>query len=639
MSKILANQIANYGDDSPIELKEGLNIPAGKPLQAAGASGSNGQVLTSTGLSIQWTTPFDGDYNSLSNRPTIPAAQVQSDWNAVGTVAAILNKPTIPRVPSVTTGEASGGGSLSYSGTTGVFTFSPADLSSYLTSYTETDPVFSVHPSAGITSAQITNWGTAYGWGDHAQAGYLTGLNIEDLGNVDTTGGLSDQQVLKWDSDSSTWLPANDLVGGANSIALADLSVNTAAAGTAALSYNNTNGVFTFTPPDLSGYLTAETSHADVLVDGDFASAGFMKTDGEGTYSIDTNTYLTAETSHADVLVDGDFASAGFMKTDGSGTYSVDSNTYLTAESDPVFTASAASGITTQQVANWDAAHGWGDHAQAGYLTAVTATDLNTISIGALSDVDTTTDTPTTGEFLRWDGTTWKNQSFSGTVANATISDTAPGGATAGDLWWESDTGRLKIYYNDTDSTQWVDASPPLAAPSSLSLTTTNGSNSVGVTTNTTSSFTDGAIEFVTDNGTTSEARWIIAPQGSLIPTTNDAYDFGSAEYKVRDIYEADPSDARLKTDVVDYTGGLAFVESLRVVDFTWKDDVDVKAGKRETGLIAQEVKEALDASNYNSWRLHTDGDLQGVDKKQLIPALISAIQELSARVKELENK
>ena len=55
--------------------------------------------------------------------------------------------------------------------------------------------------------------------------------------------------------------------------------------------------------------------------------------------------------------------------------------------------------------------------------------------------------------------------------------------------------------------------------------------------------------------------------------------------------------------------------------------------------MIAQEVKEALDASNYNSWRLHTDGDLQGVDKKQLIPALISAIQELSARVKELENK
>ena len=103
--------------------------------------------------------------------------------------------------------------------------------------------------------------------------------------------------------------------------------------------------------------------------------------------------------------------------------------------------------------------------------------------------------------------------------------------------------------------------------------------------------------------------------------------------------FESVPSDARLKTDVVDYTGGLAFVESLRVVDFTWKDDVDVKAGERETGLIAQEVKEALDSSNYNSWRLHTDGDLQGIDKKQLIPALISAVQELSAEVKELRER
>ena len=39
MSKILANEMP-IGDDSPIDLKEGLNIPAGKPLQAAGSSGT-----------------------------------------------------------------------------------------------------------------------------------------------------------------------------------------------------------------------------------------------------------------------------------------------------------------------------------------------------------------------------------------------------------------------------------------------------------------------------------------------------------------------------------------------------------------------------------------------------------------------
>ena len=145
-------------------------------------------------------------------------------------------------------------------------------------------------------------------------------------------------------------------------------------------------------------------------------------------------------------------------------------------------------------------------------------------------------------------------------------------------------------------------------------------------------SITDGTNGFIVSNN---RINWT----GSIIPDTNAAYDIGSAEYKIRYTFESVPSDARLKTDVVDYTGGLAFVESLRVVDFTWKEDVDVNAGKRETGLIAQEVKEALDASSYNSWRLHTDGDTQGLDKKQLIPALISAVQELTEEVRDLRSQ
>jgi len=39
---------------------------------------------------------FSNDYNDLDNKPTIPAAQVNSDWNATSGVAEILNKPTIP---------------------------------------------------------------------------------------------------------------------------------------------------------------------------------------------------------------------------------------------------------------------------------------------------------------------------------------------------------------------------------------------------------------------------------------------------------------------------------------------------------------------------------------------------------------
>lgn len=41
------------------------------------------------------TVAVSGSYNDLSNTPTIPAAQVNSDWNASSGVAEILNKPTI----------------------------------------------------------------------------------------------------------------------------------------------------------------------------------------------------------------------------------------------------------------------------------------------------------------------------------------------------------------------------------------------------------------------------------------------------------------------------------------------------------------------------------------------------------------
>ena len=44
------------------------------------------------------TVATTGNYEDLTNKPTIPAAQVNADWNAASGVAQILNKPTIPDV-------------------------------------------------------------------------------------------------------------------------------------------------------------------------------------------------------------------------------------------------------------------------------------------------------------------------------------------------------------------------------------------------------------------------------------------------------------------------------------------------------------------------------------------------------------
>lgn len=53
---------------------------------------------------------------------------------------------------------------------------------------------------------------------------------------------------------------------------------------------------------------------------------------------------------------------------------------------------------------------------------------------------------------------------LTGLPASVVIQDDAPTLPQSGDLWWESSTGRLKIYYDDGTSSQWVDATPPIGS-------------------------------------------------------------------------------------------------------------------------------------------------------------------------------
>ena len=60
-------------------------------------------------------------------------------------------------------------------------------------------------------------------------------------------------------------------------------------------------------------------------------------------------------------------------------------------------------------------------------------------------------------------------------------------------------------------------------------------------------------------------------------------------------------------------------------------------------GFIAQEVKEAIDKhgdTTFGGWHLDAvDGVTQRTKKNMFVMPLIKAVQELSARVKELEDK
>lgn len=655
MSKILANEIANYGDDSPIDLKEGLNVPAGKPIQAAGSSGTSGQVLSTTGTTIQWVTPFTGSYTDLTNKPTIPAAQVNADWNASSGLGVILNKPVVPAQPSVTTASA-GTAALAYNTANGQFTFTPPDLSSfatetyvttrgYISSYTETDPVFTASAAANITNIKINNWDTAFGWGNHASAGYLTLesdtlqtvinrgntstspayftaklqysnafvaaditsslattydgfflknttdgnayyshntawkklLNedsiLDNLSDVDLSVAPTNGQVLKWDSGTSRWKAANDLTGGGGGgLSLSDLSVQSAtAAGGGSLVYNNGSGVFTYTPPDLSSYIT---SLGDAIRDADFTTSGLMKRSSAGVYTSTTDNSSNWDTAFGW----GNHASGGYLTqlpVHGLGVHTgvtLTSETagdllrysgtqwenwapnYITAETDTLQSVITRNGTVTSgnpafntntfftgtgtgagnggapyilwdktnnqlagsdnieivlgfngdqkiqtdgtnvnysnfanvlhTIENAGEREAWSSkvsgvyvpsfkinhnaavelyHANGQIRLATSSTGVTVTGALTAGGLTYPTVNGTNGQVLTSDGAgnvAWAAGSGGG-GASVTISDTPPA-ASAGDLWWESDTGRLKIYYQDTDTIQWVDVNAPL---------------------------------------------------------------------------------------------------------------------------------------------------------------------------------
>ena len=89
-------------------------------------------------------------------------------------------------------------------------------------------------------------------------------------------------------------------------------------------------------------------------------------------------------------------------------------------------------------------------------------------------------------------------------------------------------------------------------------------------------------------------------------------------------------SDYRLKEDLKDFNA-LELVNNITAYNYKWKD-VD----QRDYGFIAHELEQTLP----NVVTGKKDGEkMQGVDYSKLTPILLKAIQELEARVKELENR
>jgi hypothetical protein len=81
----------------------------------------------------------------------------------------------------------------------------------YLTSFTESDPVFSASPAATLTPFDIDNWNSAFFWGDHSQAGYLTSFTETDPTVPSHVKSITTTDISNW---NGSILPSQNGNGG-----------------------------------------------------------------------------------------------------------------------------------------------------------------------------------------------------------------------------------------------------------------------------------------------------------------------------------------------------------------------------------------------------------------------------------------
>ena len=147
----------------------------------------------------------------------------------------------------------------------------------------------------------------------------------------------------------------------------------------------------------------------------------------------------------------------------------------------------------------------------------------------------------------------------------------------------------------------------------------------------------------------------------NLTGTADNAVFIGNDTNHIHNDFNTDAdwnytSDERQKRDIKDDTLGLDFINDLRPVTYKHKspsefpkewssydaDDKEPMCGDKTIhGLIAQEVKQALDNQNvdtFNGWSVGNDGR-QRISKTKMITPLIKAVQELTAKVEDLEKQ
>lgn len=221
---------------------------------------------------------------------------------------------------------------------------------------------------------------------------------------------------------------------------------------------------------------------------------------------------------------------------------------------------------------------------------------------------------------------------------------------SAGDITMTSGLGLLGNLYFDT-------AYKFIANGYGVSVSLASGEFSVGTTANNAGGA--GASATVT-------TRLKVQNAGHLVPGADNALTLGASGLRWSQLWAGtttiNTSDERQKTDIAESDLGLEFIEALRPVRYRFKvgqnayqqvpdgenedgsprfrEELVPVPGKRpHYGFLAQHVAAVLGSKDFAGYVHDAETDVYGLRYSEFIAPLVKAVQELSARVRELEKK
>tara|TARA_R110002153_G_scaffold47973_11_gene135487 strand:+ start:1146 stop:2810 length:1665 start_codon:yes stop_codon:yes gene_type:complete len=252
-----------------------VRIMTERPLGSAG--GASGATTLGALNDVSSASASSGQVLKWSGTQWAPAADLTGGGGGGGIALTDLSVGT--------EGTPAGNGLIAYNNSTGVFSYTPAVLNGlsatgdvdfgankilYANVYANTGDLPSASSYHGMF-AHVHGTGKAY----YAHAGAWVELannsqiNLDGLSDV-STSGVTSGQVLKYNGTS--WAPAAD-ASGSSGIALGDISVGSegTASGDGALAYNNSTGVFTYTPPVIPSVALPDDQEFGVTASGSSA--------------------------------------------------------------------------------------------------------------------------------------------------------------------------------------------------------------------------------------------------------------------------------------------------------------------------------------------------------------------------------